>query len=335
VSAGKRERAACGPRLAALGGAGLAAALGLAVVYANRQLAAVETLDPEAAAPDGQFITVDGVRLHYLDGGARTGDRPPVLLLHGFGASTTTWRHTLPALASHERVLALDFPGHGYSERVTTPTYSLRRTANLVAGFLTALDIGRAVVVGNSMGGAVALQLAISHPRRVDRLVVVDAVGDSAGPRRPPAALLRLLTAGPLGRALIYYTFCNPAFARRGLALSYADPARLTEAAVTGYRAPLRVRGTAQALVAMTLSPPDSDLPHRLPTITAPTRILWGADDRLIPLTTGERLRDRIPGSRLTVLPHCGHLPQEECPALFHAALNAFLAEGRAPGGRS
>lgn len=329
MSAGKRDRARVVPRLAGLGVAGLATALGLAVAVANRRLDASETLDPEAAAPDGQFITVDGVRLHYLDGGALTGDRPPVLLLHGFGASTTSWQHTMPALASHERVLALDLPGHGYSERVTTSTYTMRRTADLVAGFLTALDIGRVVVVGNSMGGAVALQLAISHPRRVARLVVVDAAIGSADTRRPPAGLMRLLTAGPLGRALVYYTFGNPAFARRGLALSYADPTRLTDRAFNRYLAPLRVRGTARALVAMTTSPPDSDLPHRLATITAPTLILWGANDRLIPLATGERLRDLIPGSRLTILPGCGHLPQEECPALFHAALSPFLAEGR------
>jgi pimeloyl-ACP methyl ester carboxylesterase len=309
--------------------AALAMALGLGVAYANRQLDAVETLDPEDAAPDGQFVTVDGVRLHFLDGGAPTGDRPPVLLLHGFGSSTYSWRHTMPALASHERVLALDFPGHGYSERVTTPTYTLRRYADLVARFLTALNIGQAVVVGNSMGGAVALQLAISHPRRVARLNVVDAATGSEDTRRPPAGLMRLLTAGPLGRAFIYATFGNPAFARRGLAFSYADPARLSDVAVAGYRAPLRVRGTAQALVAMTNSPPDDDLPELLPTINAPTVILWGDGDRLIPLARGERLRDLIPGSRLVVLPDCGHLPQEECPAEFNTALSAALAARR------
>jgi pimeloyl-ACP methyl ester carboxylesterase len=329
VSAGNLKRRSPVPRLAGLGVAGLATALGLAVVYANTRLTQTETLDPEAAAPDGQFITVDGVRLHYLDGGALTGDRPPVLLLHGFGASTYSWRHTIPAIASRERVLALDFPGHGYSERVLTSTYSLRRTANLVAGFLDALDVDRAVVAGNSMGGAVALQLAISHPQRVARLVVVDAVTDSADTRRPSAGLMRLLTAGPLGRAFIYYTFGNPTFARRGLELGYADPARLSDVSFNSYRAPLRVRGTAQALVAMTTSPPDDDLATGIPTITAPTLILWGDGDRLIPLVQGERLRDLLPGSRLTVLPGCGHLPQEECPAVFNAALTTFLAEGR------
>jgi pimeloyl-ACP methyl ester carboxylesterase len=179
------------------------------------------------------------------------------------------------------------------------------------------------------MGGAVALQLAISHPQRVARLVVVDAVTASADTRRPPAGLMRLLTAGPLGRALIYYTLGNPGFARRGLALSYADPARLSDVSFNSYRAPLRVRGTAQSLVAMTTSPPDDDLATGIPTITAPTLILWGEGDRLIPPAQGERLRDLLPGSHLTVLPGCGHLPQEECPSVFNAALGAFLAEAR------
>ncbi len=331
MSAGNVKRRALVPRLAGLGVAGLATALGLAVVYANTRLDQVETLEPEEAAGDGQFVTVDDVRLHYLDGGAMTGDRPPVLLLHGFGSSTYSWRHTMSAIASHERVLALDLPGHGYSQRVTTSTYSLRRSADLVAGFLAALGIDRAVVVGNSMGGAVALQLAISHPQQVARLVVVDTVISSADTRRPPAALMRVLTAGPLGRAFVYYTFGNPAFARRGLQASYADPARLSDVSFNSYRAPLRVRGTAQGLVAMTTSPPDDDLAEGIPSITAPTLIIWGDGDRLIPLSTGERLHGLIPGSQWTVLPGCGHLPQEECPALFNAALTAFLAAGSTP----
>src|SRR5689334_4354680 len=121
------------------GGAGLAAGLGLAVGAADRRLARRETLDPAAAASAGQFVTVDGVRLHYTDEGRGEPGALPVLLLHGFAASIFSWRFTRPALAPHYRVLALDLQGFGFSERVTRPDYTLRRHADLVAGFLAAL----------------------------------------------------------------------------------------------------------------------------------------------------------------------------------------------------
>src|SRR4051812_40836324 len=99
---------------------GLALGGGALVARGNRARDRAETLTPEEAAPDGHFVTVDGTRLHYLDSGVAAPGTPPVLLLHGFGASTFSWRHTLPALAEHYRVLALDLRGFGYSERAVS-----------------------------------------------------------------------------------------------------------------------------------------------------------------------------------------------------------------------
>jgi pimeloyl-ACP methyl ester carboxylesterase len=302
----------------ALGGAGL-------VAWANRRLPQVETRNLDDA-PDGQFITVDGVRLHYLDGGTAPPGAPPVVLLHGFGASTASWRHTFPALAAQTRVLVPDLMGFGYSERIARPEYTLRRHADLVARFLQALGLERAILVGNSMGGAVALQMAIRYPACVAALVVVDAAMGGGETRRPPPAVAALLFGGPLGPAFIYYTFGNPRFLRRAVALGYANPERFTPLVAAGYQAPLQVRGTAAALVAMTISAMDDDLPEAIPQITAPTLIVWGEEDRLIPVRVGEELHRLIPHSRLHRLPGCGHLPQEECPAEFHAALLPFLA---------
>jgi pimeloyl-ACP methyl ester carboxylesterase len=329
VSAGKKQAPAPGRALGvalasaagglALGGAGL-------VAWANRRLPQVETLDLDDA-PAGHFITVDGVRLHYLDGGTAPPGQPPVVLLHGFGASGYSWRHTFPTLAEHTRVLVPDLMGFGYSERVARPEYTLRRHADLVAGFLQALGVERAIVVGNSMGGAVALQLAIRRPACVAALVVVDAAMGGGETRRPPPAVASLLFGGPLGPAFIYFTFGNPRFLRRAVALSYANPDRFSPLVAEGYQTPLRVRGTAAALVAMTVSPMDDDLPEAIQQITAPTLIIWGEQDRLIPVRVSEELHRLIPHSRLHRLPNCGHLPQEECPAEFNAALLAFLGE--------
>ena len=332
VSAGNHKEKPRRAPLGLLAAAGLIAGAAATIRMANRRLDALETLDPQTAAPDGRFVTVDGVTLHYLDSGTVPSGEPPVLLIHGFLSSTSSWRHTVPALAAHTRVLALDLPPFGFSARVTEPVYSMRWWADLVAGFLTALEIPCAVIIGNSMGGAVAVQTAISHPARVAGLVVVDGAVEGTD-RRPPPWLARGLLGGPVGRAFLYFTLENPRFERRMADLAWADPSRFTETERAAYRAPARVRDTARALLALTASARDDDLATGVSGITAPTLIVWGAQDRMIPAAVGERLQAGIPGSRLEVLPDCGHAPQEECPVEFQALLSAFLAgiAARAP----
>src|SRR3990172_12332306 len=137
--------------------------------YAQRRF---EDLEPESAGAPGMFVDIDGVRVHYVEAGR--GD--PVVLIHGWNGSTFSYRHTIPELAQNHRVVALDLLGFGYSGRPARADYSVTAQVRLVAGLMDRLDIPSAVVAGHSMGGGIAMRLALSHPERVERLVLVDSV---------------------------------------------------------------------------------------------------------------------------------------------------------------
>jgi len=311
-------------RIAAVAGG---AALSGAAVQARRRIAAVATLTPEAAAPDGHFVTVGGFRLHYVEAGPK--DAPVLVLLHGFGSNTITWRATMDALAGEYRLIALDLLGFGYSARSTARVHTLRRRAAQVVGLLDHLGIARATLVGNSLGGAVALQCAWDHPDRVERLVLVDAVAGYDGRGGTPSPLLgELLRRTPLGTILLANTFYDDARFAKGLRAVYHDPSRLQAETLAGYLAPYRVRGSAASLLAITATPPASDLPHAIAAIQTPTLIVWGRHDRLVPPRYAELLARDLPHNRLVWLEDCGHVPQEECPAEFVIHLRAFLSEG-------
>ncbi len=311
-------------RVGALAGG---AALSLAVGQAGRRIAAIEDSTAEAAAPDGHFVSVGGFRLHYVEAGPVAA--PVLVLIHGFGSNTISWRATMAALAGEYRLIALDLLGFGYSARSTARVHTLRRRAAHVWGLLDQLGIRQATLVGNSLGGAVALQCAWDAPERVARLVLVDAVAGYDGRGGSPAPLLgELLRRTPLGTLLLANTFYDDARFAQGLRAVYHDPSRLTPETLAGYLAPRRVRGSAATLLAITATPPDSDLPNAIPAIQTPTLIVWGRQDRLMPAHYAEQLARDLPHSRPAWIEDCGHLPQEERPAEFVAHLRAFLSEG-------
>jgi pimeloyl-ACP methyl ester carboxylesterase len=305
----------------------MTAGLGLVLAdqWAKRRIAAVETLDAEEAAPGGAFATVGGFRIHYVTAGSP--EKPAVVLLHGFGSSLLTWDAILGELADRYYLILPDLPGFGYSQRTTQPVHTMRQRAASVIGLLDHLGVRRAHFVGNSLGGAVALQIAFSQPERVDRLVLVDAVAGYRGMEgKAPWLLGRLLRHTPLGKIVLAATFYNPPFVQRILASAYHDPARLTPERIAEYTAPLRVRGSAATMLAVAATRRDDDLPPGLWAIRVPTLIVWGQQDRWIKPRWAERLHADIPGSRLMYLDDCGHVPHEECPEEFSWLLAGFLA---------
>ena len=261
-----------------------------------------------AAGLEARFETLSGLRVRYV----RAGDGPPVVLLHGLASSIFTWKDVLPGLARSRTVVALDLPGFGESDQ--PPDLQFGIYPEIVLGLMDRLGIARATLAGNSMGGALATALAARHPERVQALVLIDSAGfDRAESERP--LLLRLLTTRA-GRALFARLPVRGRVLRLGLRQVFHDPTLVTDERFNEYLAPLLRPGASASLVSLLTSraAAPGTVARLAPKVQAPTLVLWGREDRWIPVAQADRVVAAIPGARKVVLEACGHVPQEERP---------------------
>lgn len=280
-----------------------------------------DTVPPrQLADPDSRFVQVKGLEVHYKIQGQ---GEPVFVLLHGFGASVFSWREAMSPLAERGTVIAYDRPAFGLSERPLhwegVNPYSSEGQIELLVGLMDALGVKQAILVGNSAGGMVALQAALRYPQRIQALVLVDAAVFS-----PPAwgcALLRTPQMRHLGPLLVrFIQIRGPDLIR----LAWHDPAKITPDVLEGYQKPLRVQNWDRALWELTVAGCQSNVPIPLNQITQPTLVITGDDDRLVSPEQSIRLAQDLPNATLSVLNNCGHLPQEECPEQFIAAMITF-----------
>ncbi len=289
-----------------------------------------DTVPPDALAdPDSRFVEVNDLQIHYKTTGE---GEPTMILLHGFGASVFSWREVMEPLGELGTVIAFDRPAFGLTERPLSwepgaNPYTPDAQVDLVVGLMDALDVDQAVLVGNSAGGTVAVNAALTDPERLEALVLVDAaiyVGGGAPPWIRP--LLRTPQVNRLGPLVARQ------LAVRGdafLESAWHDPSKITPEMRAGYRKPLRAENWDRALWELTKVSQQSDLSARVDEITAlamPSLVITGDDDRIVPTEQSVRLGRKIPQAELVVIPGCGHLPHEECPEPFLDAVEAFLA---------
>lgn len=277
-------------------------------------------LTAEYATADDQFIPVSGLHLRVRDTGPK--DAPPIILLHGFGSSLDTWEGWAKLLSGPYRVIRFDLPGFGLSGQDPTGDYSDDRSVAVLGALMDALSLERASLVGNSLGGKIAWLFAAQHTARVDKLVLVSPDGfaspgfEYGKPAKVPAV------AGILPYVL------PTALVRMSLRPAYADDSALTPAVVTRYRDMMLAPGIRQAIVArmqqVLLRPPEPVLSR----IQAPTLLLWGEEDGMIPFANSADYMKWIPNCRIAALPLLGHVPMEEAPARSLAPVQAFLASG-------
>jgi pimeloyl-ACP methyl ester carboxylesterase len=307
---------------AAVGGAATTAAL---VLLGNRRLDKWETLTLDDVG-NGDFVTCsDGTRMHFVAHHPERGEaqsKDDVILIHGLMDSVEQWRRNLDALAQIHCVWAIDLIGFGFSSRVTTPTYSMKMLARTIGEFMDAQGIPRASIVGHSLGGAVALEFAHDYPARVDKLVLI-APATYLLQFRPELKWARYLPAVP--RALIGWTMTSRRARERALRDALGDPAHFDPAELARRLRATRVKGTADALVAMLGSPHGSDLPRDLEKITAPTLIVWGEQDRAVPVRHGRQHARALPNAQLAIIENAGHIPQFEYPETVNQLLLEFL----------
>ncbi len=238
------------------------------------------------------------------------GQGPVVILLHGLGAIKEVWMPTLAALAPRFHVYAIDQIGFGHSDKPLLE-YKIATFVDFLQGFMQAQNIAKATLVGNSLGGWIALDFAVQRPDMVDKLVLVDSAGI---PWTKPVTVD--LNASSLAgmRAVLESVFYDKKLVTDQAVLQvFTDHVRNNDAY------------TIQRTIAGFATPQFDDT--KLSSLHMPTLVAWGRQDELLPLAMGEKLHDGIVGSKLVVFEQCGHVPQIEKPAEFNRALLEFLGK--------
>jgi pimeloyl-ACP methyl ester carboxylesterase len=312
---------------------GLLALLGVLVIA----FLLLRTPDTDAAAmrakyggPPSQFVDIgDGVTVHLRDEGPKTA--PAIILLHGSNADLHTWEPWVTALKSQYRVIRFDQVGHGLTGPDPAEDYS---TANYVADIGAVADklgLESFIIGGNSMGGKHALAYTIAHPERVTGLVLVDGSG---GPMLKSGKKDDEKSSGNIGFKIARMPGINllaeqitpRSLIAQSLEQTVSVKSVANDANVTRYWELLRYPGNRRATLKRFSQPYDALTEAEIAAVTTPTLILWGEEDRLIPVEAGRWLDKVMPASTLVVYPRIGHLPQEEAPEATLGDLQPWLA---------
>jgi pimeloyl-ACP methyl ester carboxylesterase len=273
-----------------------------------------------------QRINLNGLSIRYFQTG---NEGLPLVLFHGTGESALDWSWVLPQLGEKHRVYALDFPGSGESAK-PIQDYSIDFYTQFATAFLDAIALDRAVIVGNSLGGLIALKIALSRPTQVAGLVLIDSAGLGTWVN-PLLSSLTLPIYGEVGIAGCRTPVGAVMRSRSRAALQFAHPEQIPiawyaeqenlaqsfgflEATLSSLRAQLYPIGQRAVMV------------DALPQLQMPTLLIWGEDDLIFPKTQAEAAVKQLREGYLKVIPDCGHIPHLEQPDRFLIALDEFLS---------
>jgi pimeloyl-ACP methyl ester carboxylesterase len=273
------------------------------------------------------FADLGDVRIAYRQGG--TGNEA-VILIHGLCSMLYTWRDVFDAIAARHRVIALDLKGYGASDK-PRGDYGFDAQAEIVLRLMDKLSIQTATVIGNSMGGAIALRMAARWPERVTRLVLLGPVAYSSHPRSKLAHSLIGSTGwlgGLLALHVLRFLVRLPSFVEHRMRFVFASPDKMTRERIETYTAMMCDRGCQRSIIA-TLQKWDVRVVERdLHLVRQPALVIWGERDRIVSPHFASLLVRDLPQAQLKWLP-CGHVPQEEMPAETSALINDFLARSK------
>ena len=270
----------------------------------------------------GKFITVDNKKVHYLE----QGEGKPVILIHGFLYNTVMWKKNIEALAKNFKVYVIDLWGWGYSERLKELNYSFELYGKQVVGFMDALKIPKASLVGQSMGGGISVYVAAHFPDRVDRLILVD-----------PAVIPYPMTAtGKIYQLPFVGEFLNVlpgnALIKKNIQdVWFYDPDKVTDDYVEEVARPLLIKGSLDGMMAVlrnVLKEPYVEVEaQKLAQLNKPILIFHGREDKAVPLDRSQKLNALWKGSQLVIFEKAGHTPHEEHPEEFNQLALGFLSQ--------
>ena len=274
---------------------------------------------------DGNFIDVNGLDVHYWDEGR--GD--VLILVHGFSSSVYTWRLNIDELSEEFRVIALDLPGFGYTDKPKDFDYTLEGYSSFMVDFMDTMDIDSATLAGNSMGGGVVLTTALLFPERVDKLILVDSMGYPEQEDEEvflPFLLMGVPVAGEVLMSL-NYRFVVEESMKGGV---YYDNSFVTDEMIDYYYNAFRSENGQKAplwvMRSLMDTPPIGS--ERISEVSMPALIIWGEDDNLIPAGDALLFENDIPDSRAVVIAEAGHLPHEEKADFVNGLIADFIKKG-------
>jgi pimeloyl-ACP methyl ester carboxylesterase len=287
-----------------------------------------ETAEPDWRSIDWlehlRQVDVGGTPVNHVDLGA--GDGEPIVFVHGLGGQWQNWLENLPRAALERRVIALDLPGFGLTpmpgDEITIPGYG-----RCVDALCEKLDLGRVDIVGNSMGGYIAAEVAIQFPQRIDQLLLVSAAGITSADiaRRPIYTAGRIATALATHLAAQHRAIASRPKTRHVALELVARHPSLLRADLT-YEAFFKGAGKPGFEAALRANL-EYDFRDRLPDIRQPTLIVWGEKDSIIPVRDAQEFERLIPDSRKVVMKDTGHIPMAERPGTFNNVMMEFLDE--------
>ena len=266
--------------------------------------------------------SVNGHRIAYLD----EGQGPPLILLHGYGGSMWQWEYQRP-LTGQFRVITPDLIGSGLSDKPNID-YRPQDLIDSISGLMDSLGLPTATLVGSSMGAGVALGLALTHPERVDRLVLIDGFPDHVRERLVSPLMRRAVnTHAPAWLARVGASLFGTRAMEAVLKEIVYDHALVTPLVIDRSNRNRRRADMITPLLALRASLPlwEQQFATRLTEVRHPTLILWGERDRLFPPQVGRDLQALIPRSRLILIPNAGHIPQWEQPQTVNRLITEFL----------
>jgi pimeloyl-ACP methyl ester carboxylesterase len=280
----------------------------------------LEELKKQYTNEQSKFIIIDGVNVHYRDEGNKN-DSLPIVLIHGTSSSLHTWDSIVPALLNKKRIIRLDIPAFGLTGPHPGREYSIAFYNQFIDSFLSSLGVQQYIIAGNSLGGSIAWNQALSYPQKVKQLILINSGGYPKKNEKGNIGF-KLASMPVIGDVLVKFT--PRSLIRKSVEDVYADKSKVNDRLVQRYYDLLLREGNRQATLDIFKQRKYANA-EKIKSISTPTLIIWGKEDQLIDVSNAYLFKKDIQGSELVIIPKTGHVPMEEAPKEVNLAIKAIL----------
>jgi pimeloyl-ACP methyl ester carboxylesterase len=280
----------------------------------------LEELKKQYTNEQSRFININGVDVHYRDEGNKN-DSLPLVLIHGTSSSLHTWDSIVPALLNKKRIIRLDIPAFGLTGPHPGRDYSITFYNQFIDSFLSTIGVQQYIIAGNSLGGSIAWNQALSYPQKVKQLILINSGGYPKKNEKGNIGF-KLASMPVIGDVLVKFT--PRSLIRKSIEDVYADKSKVNEQLVQRYYDLLLREGNRQATLDIFKQRKYASA-EKIKSISTPTLIIWGEEDQLIDVSNAYLFKKDIQGSELVIIPKTGHVPMEENPKQVSLAIISFL----------